>query len=452
MSLPRPRPAIGFVVPAFNAAATVLDTLAGLLRQTRRDWCAVLVDDGSTDATASRLAVVRDPRVRLVRQSNRGLAGARNTGWTAMGEGVRPEFACFLDADDVIVPDFCEAALRAIGDADAVAGGYRMVDEHLRDLAWRVHVTPRDVTTDRLVEFNPLAIGAVLFRASTLDRCTLRRGPFDEHLRVHEDWDLLLRMARAGCRWAPPVDADLMLYRQRPGSLTGDLERMWRTGLEVIESAPVGPASLRARAARRWTVRHAARACAGADAELAARFFGYLRPLVPDDTAAFIDAATWAVLKHERIGPRAAAARAGELAMRFAGAMPRTDAIDRVESALRRALRALDAGLVARAAANRLQPGQTLVLYGLGRQGTAILNALTALAHPPALAVIDDDPGVGGCPGVLRLRITDLTPRHIVLVTPMEPGPILARLTRTAAACVLTPTDLLEPSPAALAG
>ncbi len=463
---PRPPPpmtaSIGFVIPAFNAADTVLDTIASLLRQTRRDWRAVIVDDGSTDATADRVAAVRDPRMRLVRQRNRGLAGARNTGWRTLIESGAPEFVCFLDSDDTVTELFCELTLGAIGDADAVAGGYRMVGDRLDDLAWPVRIAARDLSAERLLEFNPLAIGAVLFRTSSLARFSLGgkdAGPFDEQLRVHEDWSLFLRMARAGGggsgggRWAPPIDDDLMLYRQREASLTGAIERMWSVGLDVIETSGVEPAAARARAARRWTLRHAARAAAAGDIELVARLLAQARPIQPPDADAFIDAAGWAILKHQRIGPIAAAARARDLAVRFASTLPCVDAIPNAEPRVRRALQSLDSAIIARAAADRVPAGHTLVLYGLGRQGLALLASLQSLPSHPLLAIIDDDPRAAAhAPDIVRLRTSDLTPRHIVLVTPGEPGAILARLAGAPAGAVLTLADLLEPSRVARAG
>ena len=72
------------VVPAFNVSATLAETLTSLLAQTYASFEIIVVDDGSTDDTpliAARFA--RDRRVRVIRQANRGLAGARNTGIAA---------------------------------------------------------------------------------------------------------------------------------------------------------------------------------------------------------------------------------------------------------------------------------------------------------------------------------------------------------------------------------
>jgi cellulose synthase/poly-beta-1,6-N-acetylglucosamine synthase-like glycosyltransferase len=71
---------IVIIVPAFNLAHCLRDCLASLLDQTHTDWSAVVVDDGSTDATAAVAARCLDQRIRLIRQQNAGVSAARNTG------------------------------------------------------------------------------------------------------------------------------------------------------------------------------------------------------------------------------------------------------------------------------------------------------------------------------------------------------------------------------------
>ena len=73
-------PKASIVVPAYNAAGTIAETLRSLLSQTYEDFEIIIVDDGSTDALHRVVARFADPRIRVVRQVNRGLAGARNTG------------------------------------------------------------------------------------------------------------------------------------------------------------------------------------------------------------------------------------------------------------------------------------------------------------------------------------------------------------------------------------
>lgn len=72
------------IMPAFNVQATMRETLAALLTQTYASYEVIIVDDGSTDCTPGIAAqFAADPRVRVIRQANRGLAGARNTGIAA---------------------------------------------------------------------------------------------------------------------------------------------------------------------------------------------------------------------------------------------------------------------------------------------------------------------------------------------------------------------------------
>lgn len=88
------------VVPACNVEATLPATLASLRTQTHGDFEILVVDDGSTDRTASIARATGDPRVRLVQQPNRGLAGARNTGI----HHARGQYVGFCDADDLWRP------------------------------------------------------------------------------------------------------------------------------------------------------------------------------------------------------------------------------------------------------------------------------------------------------------------------------------------------------------
>jgi glycosyltransferase involved in cell wall biosynthesis len=70
---------VSVVIPAYNAEGTLGATLDSLLAQTSREWEAVVVDDGSRDATAkvAEESAARDERIRLIRQKNGGEAAAR---------------------------------------------------------------------------------------------------------------------------------------------------------------------------------------------------------------------------------------------------------------------------------------------------------------------------------------------------------------------------------------
>src|SRR5262245_65366401 len=107
-------PSVG--IPAHNAAGTLAATLDSLLAQTRRDWQAIIVDDGSTDATRAVATgyAARDKRFSLLANDDAplGVSAARNRGLAA----ATGRWLLFLDADDTIEPAF---VARMLGELEA---------------------------------------------------------------------------------------------------------------------------------------------------------------------------------------------------------------------------------------------------------------------------------------------------------------------------------------------
>jgi hypothetical protein len=112
-------PRFSVVVPTYNTAEVLRECLAGLLAQTYEDWEAVVVDDGSTDATPAVVEefAARDSRLRPLRQPNAGVAAARNAGIVA----ARGEWIALLDGDDHYFP-WALATLAGLTDAWPEAG------------------------------------------------------------------------------------------------------------------------------------------------------------------------------------------------------------------------------------------------------------------------------------------------------------------------------------------
>lgn len=108
------KPSIAIVIPCFNQAHFLEEALGSLVRQTRPDWEAIVVDDGSTSGDCrAALAQIGDERVRLIRHEvNRGLAAARNTGVRA----TRADLIMPLDADDRLAESFVDEVLLAFDD------------------------------------------------------------------------------------------------------------------------------------------------------------------------------------------------------------------------------------------------------------------------------------------------------------------------------------------------
>lgn len=98
-----PREPVGVIVPMYNAAATIAETLESVCAQTYPALDIVVVDDGSSDHCADivREMAGRDGRIRLVRQDNVGVAAARNRG----AQETAADYLAFVDADDLWAPE-----------------------------------------------------------------------------------------------------------------------------------------------------------------------------------------------------------------------------------------------------------------------------------------------------------------------------------------------------------
>lgn len=174
------------VIPCFNHAHFLKRAIESAFVQTVRASEIVVVDDGSTDDIASVLR--HYPEVELIRQPQRGLASARNTGLRA----VRSDKVIFLDADDELLPNAIATGLQCFSrnaDAAFVYGGYFLVRRGNERKRVRLESSYCDLLRCNSIG-NP---GTVMFDRQRL----LAIGGFDETLKMCEDWDAYLRAARA---------------------------------------------------------------------------------------------------------------------------------------------------------------------------------------------------------------------------------------------------------------
>ena len=202
-------PLVSVVVPTYNYARFIGQTLENLRAQTYARWECVVVDDGSTDDTEEVVArfAATEPRVRYVRQENQRQSVAKNTGLAAASG----DYVQFLDADDLIEPRKFERQvefMEARTDVDIVYGGVRFFhterpEERLfamigKNEPWMPEVSGagREILLT-LVRQNIMVINSPLLRRSVFDDV----GPFDPVLPPVEDWDYWIRCALAGKRF-----------------------------------------------------------------------------------------------------------------------------------------------------------------------------------------------------------------------------------------------------------
>lgn len=127
------------IVALYNKAQYIEETIASALAQSFTDFEIIVVDDGSKDDGADRVAAVADPRVRLIRQPNGGVSVARNHGI----EHARGEWIAFLDADDMWRPNYLEVQAGNI-DRHPAAGMVATGFHHTEDVAgWLARLADR---------------------------------------------------------------------------------------------------------------------------------------------------------------------------------------------------------------------------------------------------------------------------------------------------------------------
>lgn len=235
-------PIASIVVPAYNSEKTLAETLNSLLRQTFRDFEIVVVDDGSTDRTAAVARSFDDPRVRLVQQRNRGLAGAHNTG---IHES-RGQYIGFCDADDLWLPEKLELHIHHLEANPSVGisfSGSRMIDGAGRPIG--VNMTPRlrDITAAYVFKRNPIGNGSTpVIRREALDALAYRPlGEqdrdwwFDENFRQSDDIEAWTRFALTVDYRIEGIPGLLTLYRVHQGALSANIERQYETWVRMAD-------------------------------------------------------------------------------------------------------------------------------------------------------------------------------------------------------------------------
>jgi len=229
-------PTFSVVVPAYNVAATIHETLVAISNQTLADFELIVVDDGATDSTPEILKNYSDMRLRVIRQSNRGLAGARNTGiFHAKGK-----YIAFCDADDVWEPEKLELHLAHFENDSNVGisfAGSSMVDENGRQLKVSQSPKLKDITAADVFKRNPIGNGsAAVIRREALECIAFR--PFDEHerdwwfdesMRQSEDIDAWMRFILASDWKIEGVPGLLTRYRIQSGGLSANLSKQFET-------------------------------------------------------------------------------------------------------------------------------------------------------------------------------------------------------------------------------
>lgn len=220
-------PLFSVIVPVYNAAETLGETVRSILGQTEAAFELLLIDDGSTDDSVRCMLGLAgsDERIRVLTHRNEGVSATRNLG----AQLARGRLLAFCDADDCWHREKL-ARHRDLHDARPDLGvsfaGIAFLEHDQPAFAptrTRSTVPPGDLDLAALVADNPVCTASNL--VVTAD-CFRRVGPFRAAMGFAEDQEWLARAAAVGERIAG-IDALLVDYRMSPAGLSSNLPRMY---------------------------------------------------------------------------------------------------------------------------------------------------------------------------------------------------------------------------------
>jgi glycosyltransferase involved in cell wall biosynthesis len=235
-------PKVSVIIPIYNAEQYISETIRSVLDQTFQDFELLAVDDGSPDKSVEVCQQFTDPRIKIIRQANRGLSGARNTG-IRHAEG---EYIAFLDADDIWRPQKLEKHVEHLESRPLVGISFSysaFINEFgaLTGLCQKPKKL-KDITPSYILCRNPVGNGsAAMIRRAVFEQIKYPNDIhgvedyyyFDENFRQAEDVDFWMRVAVTTNWQLEGIPEVLTLYRINSGGLSANALQQLE-GLEKV--------------------------------------------------------------------------------------------------------------------------------------------------------------------------------------------------------------------------
>lgn len=215
------KPDITVLMPAYNAEKYIGEAIASVLSQTFTGFELLIINDGSTDYTKEIIESFNDTRIRLINQTNQGIAAALNMGLL----NAKAELVARFDADDICMPDRLQMQYKFLVENP----GYIIVgsDAHYIDMGGEYvfsHSMPAH-TNSQIQELTqskcPFIHSSVLF----LKEPVIRAGGYDKHAYAFEDHLLWSKVIKEGKAFN--IDQPLLKVRLNPESIS--IDEKWRT-------------------------------------------------------------------------------------------------------------------------------------------------------------------------------------------------------------------------------
>jgi len=218
---------ISVIMPAYNAEGTIEEAIESVISQSYKDWELIVVDDASTDQTATIVATygAKDKRIKLLSLAQNGwMANARNQG-IAIAAG---EYLAFLDSDDIWTEDKLLKQMAFHRDHNGITFSHTDFDmfsvdgikkRPFKNLIGRQYKKSGDLIPSIYCK-NTIGVLTVVVKREAV----VTAGCFDTSMRGPEDQDLWIRLAENGARFGY-IDQKLAFYRLNAGGITHHIGR-----------------------------------------------------------------------------------------------------------------------------------------------------------------------------------------------------------------------------------
>jgi glycosyltransferase involved in cell wall biosynthesis len=216
-------PKVSVVVPIFNRANFIGDSLVSLQGERKVETEIIVVDDGSTDGSIDAVKAFskKDPRIRLITGEHRGVSATRNIGL----QSASGKYLTFLDSDDISAPGRIERQLRKLESNPGIAA---VIGETL----WFEALTPEldPLPGTRHVRTLSVTLHSAMFLRSTFDVY----GLFDEGLEFCEDLDFFLRLLEGGAKFL--LETELAsLCRRHQSNMTSNWQAVRKAFFAALQ-------------------------------------------------------------------------------------------------------------------------------------------------------------------------------------------------------------------------
>jgi glycosyltransferase involved in cell wall biosynthesis len=263
---------ISVIVPVYKVEKYVATTIQSVLKQTYKNFELLLIDDGSPDRSVEICQQFTDPRIKIIRQQNGGVAAARNTGIRE----AQGEYIAFLDADDLWLPQKLEQHINHLENSPEIGVSFSrsaFIDSlgkplGIYQLSKLKNITPLDILCRTPIGNGSTAVmrrevlEAIRFQANrdeVMEDCYF---DIDRQLHPSEDVECWLRIA-VQTRWRiEGLSEPLTLYRVNPEGHSAQLLKKlksWETMLNKVRAYAPDQVAQWEKPAMAYQFRHLAR-------------------------------------------------------------------------------------------------------------------------------------------------------------------------------------------------